>query len=388
MAKSLAFWLEGSKNDHTSIELHFNFWRLNVGAKEEINYLDVGVKFKYLESINSINIFFPFNITKDNYIHELGRTVFKNKELIEAIFNARIENQSEIAPNILDVSFIKNKSDKLRLFSQIEIDDDGNNGVKITPQDNDGSVLSFPKSLITYSAPKSTANTNEVENQDGDVFGYFRFRINLGSEDKKSISQLYVPKDAKLKLLSRIESIEIVDFRVNEVRNLPQKIVSRLKNDSCITSVHFFLIRETNFEHKLSHSEFKRCRLLEKGIWDSYLNLKSDISIPEQMLIYHWNEKLPKKDDKTPKDDKPLYLDNFSAFAKFSTITVTWKTVVCFLGFLLSWGAASGVLGNYIYSLLPSIFMDAPKECACHNENTNLLMDNKTKLESPQLRKP
>lgn len=374
-AKSLAFWLEGSKNENTSIELHFNFWRLNMGSKKEINYLDVGVKFKYLENIESINIFFPFTITKNNYIHSLGSTLSKNRELIEAIFNARIDSESKITDNVLDINFVKNKADRLRLFSQIEIDENGSNGVKIIPQDNDGSILSFPKNLIK----KPTTYKDEATENEGEVFGYFRFRIDLNPDDKESISQLYVPKDAKLKLLSRIESIEIVDFRINEVRNLPQKIVSCLSNDSCITSVHFFLIRETNFEHKLSHSEFKRCRLLEKGVWDSYLNAKSSISIPDQMLIYHWNEQLPKKDGKLQ------YLDNFSAFAKFSTITVTWKTVGYFLGFLLLWGAASGVLGNFFYSL-PQRFADTAIESTCHNENTKLLMDNTTKLESRQPR--
>ncbi|MCX7097709.1 MAG: hypothetical protein NTV43_07360 [Methylococcales bacterium] len=369
MAKSLAFWLEGSKKENTSIELHFNFWRLNMGSKkEEINYLDVGVKFKCLENIDSIKIFFPFKITKDNYVDSLGRTLSENKELIAAIFNARVDSLKTVSQNVVDICFVNNKKDTLRVFSQIELSEQGSsNGVNITHQDG-GSILSFPKNLIIC----STNGKND------DIFGYFRFRIKLNSEDKKSISQLYVSKDAKF--LSRMESIEIVDFRVNEVRNLPQKIVSCLSNDSCITSVHFFLIRETNSEHKLSHSEFKRCRILEKNLWDSYLSVPSDISIPDQMLIYHWKEPLQKLDEQK-------YLDNFSAFAKFSTITVTWGTVCFFLGFLLIWGAFSGVLGNALYSI-PSRFADAPTESTCHNENTNILMDNKTKFESPQPRKP
>ena len=379
MAKSLAFWLEGSKSDDTSIELHFNFWLLNMGSKKEINYLDVGVKYKCLENINSINIFFPFTITKNNYIHNLGSTLSKNRQLIEAIFNARIELESPITENILDISFVKDKTDRLRLFSQIEIDEKGSNGVKIIPQD-DGSILSFPKKLITCATKKPTTDENRAEDKDKEVFGYFRFRINLNSEDKKSISQLYVPKDAKLKLLSRIESTEIVDFRVNEIRNLPPKIVSYLSNDSCITSVHFFLIRETNSEHKLSHSEFKRCRILEKNLWDIYLSVPPGISIPDQMLIYHWKEPLKKPDEQK-------YLDNFSAFAKFSTITVTGWTVTCFLVFILAWGAFSGVIGNYVYSILQTKFCNVPVENALPNENTNPLLDNKTKPESPQLRK-
>ncbi|MFI3221572.1 MAG: hypothetical protein QX191_00915 [Methylococcaceae bacterium] len=336
MAKSLAFWLEGNTSVDTSIELHFNYWLLNMGSKQEIDYLDVGVKFKSLESLNSINIFFPFEIKTNNYIDNLGLTLSNNRELIAAIFNARIDNLKTVSSNVFDICFVNNKKDKLRLFTQIELSDkDANNGVSISNQDG-GSILSFPTTLIQLSEQESST-AGEVET----AFGYFRFRIKLSSEDKKSISQIYVSKDAKF--LSRIESTEIVDFRVNEVRNLPNKIVSKLNNNSCITSVHFFLIRETNSEHKLSHSEFKRCRLLEKNLWDSYLSVPPNISIPEQMLIYHWKEPLQKQNDKQ-------YLENFSAFAKFCTITVTrWRLAgfIC-LGVIL--GMISGVFGNFVYS--------------------------------------
>lgn len=370
MAKSLAFWLDGSKSPETAIELHFNFWLLNMGSKKEVNYLDVGVKFKNLDDIDSINIYFPFKVTKQNYINSLGNTLSNDNGLIEAIFNARIDSVTKITANVIDISFIKNKADKLRLFSQIEIDENGNNGVKIQPQD-DGTILVFPKNLITNS-PNNSINGKNTE--DGNIFGYFRFRIKLSTEDKISISQLDVSKDAKL--LSRMESIEIVDFRVNEVRNLPQKIVSRLSNDSCITDVHFFLIRDTHAEHKLSHSEFKRCRLLEKNIWDNYLNVDSGVSIPEQMLIYHWKEPLKKQ------PDTQEYLDNFSAFAKFSSTSVTWETITCFIAIIVFLGAISGVIGNYVYSILPTYSnLPAKNDLPC-----DPMKDNETKPTAIQLR--
>lgn len=350
MAKSLAFWLEGSNSGEASIELHFNYWLLNMGSKQEINYLDVGVKFKSLEGVNSINIYFPFVIKTDNYIDNLGLTLSNNRELIAAIFNARIDNLKTVSPNVFDICFVDNKKDKLRLFTQIQLSDQGkNNGVNISNEDG-GSILSFPTKLIPISKPGSPVTSN-VEA----VFGYFRFRIKLCSEDKKSISQIDVSKDTKF--LSRIESTEIVDFRINEVRNLPSRIASKLSNNSCITSVHFFLIRETNSEHKLSHSELKRCRLLEKDLWDSYLSVPANVPTPEHMLIYHWKEP-------SQKQNGIQYLENFSAFAKFCTITVTrWRLAgfVC-LGMLL--GSISGVFGNFVYSFFQS-------SCGTNPEHTS-----------------
>lgn len=344
-------------------------------SKQEVNYLDIGVKFRCLNDKSSINIYFPLKITKDNYVDSLGRTLTQKPELVAAIFNTHVKSWTIVAPNIVDIAFVDNEKSKsispLRIFSQIELSEkDGDKGVIVRDQD-EGSILTFPKNLITH----SEKDTDKEDKDNTNCFGYFRFRIKLNPEDKKSISQVYVSKDAKL--LSRMESIEIVDFRVNEIRNLPQKIVSNLNNNSCITSVHFFLIRETNSEHKLSHTEFKRCRLLEKDLWDSYLNVPKGTTIPEHMLIYHWKEPLQKSDSIN-------YLENFSAFAKFSTITVTSWTVIGFLFFILLWGALSGVLGNFLYSLFPDKSGKLPQECFLPIEIKQLLIDNSSKLEQLQ----
>lgn len=163
----------------------------------------------------------------------------------------------------------------------------------------------------------------------------------MSPEDKNSISQIHVSKDAKL--LSRMESTEIVDFRVNEIRDLPTGIVKFLNNPICIAVVHFFLIRETNSELKLSHAEFKRCRILEKELWDSYLTdgtAKEKFCTPDQMLIYHWKEE----------QDKNRYLSKFSAFAKFSTIAVSNETLQTFMVYIIVLGIVSGVLANFIFS--------------------------------------
>ncbi|MDI1278994.1 MAG: hypothetical protein PSU89_16095 [Methylobacter sp.] len=54
------------------------------------------------------------------------------------------------------------------------------------------------------------------------------------------------------------------------------------------------------------------------------------------------------------KQNDKQYLENFSAFAKFCTITVTrWRLTgfIC-LGMLL--GSISGIFGNFVYSFLQS----------------------------------
>jgi hypothetical protein len=178
----------------------------------------------------------------------------------------------------------------------------------------------------------------------------------MGSEDKKCISQTHIPQDSKL--LSHFESTEIVDFRLNEIRDLPQPIASYLSNPICISTVHFFLIRETNSELKLSHTEFKRCRILEKKLWNIYLKGESfneKYFTPDQMLIYHWTETKNQKkctdSDKPENINKPTqFLNKFSAFAKFSATNVTRKTLIEFLFYFILLGIVSGYLASCIYS--------------------------------------
>lgn len=350
MAKSLAFWLEGGKKSSaTSIELHFNFWSLNSNTKGEINFLDVGVKFSSAQDASSINIFFPFVIDKDKYISRLGRTVCEKDSLISAIFNTNIKEKK---PDVVtfDITFHHESENKLRFHSQIEL---GERGVGATiasveSEDGTGTIISFPISLFRQSSGEQAGESG--------LPNYFRFRIKMSLEDKKTISQTYKSKDSKL--LSRLESTEIVDFRVNEIRNLPPQICSKLENESFISTIHFFLIRETDSEHKLSHTEFKRCRVLEKDLWDDYLRLGDrNLSIPEQMLIYHWKEQKKKKTTTDQESSAPdLYLENFSAFAKFSKTTVSASTIFYFIAIILFLGLVSGFLSgigaSYLYGWL------------------------------------
>jgi hypothetical protein len=373
MAKSLAFWVEGSNPNNPNeegeskpeVELHFNYWSLSGSSETVIDYLDVGVKFSGLKEFDAIKIFFPFHVTEQSYVANLGRAVCNTPTLISAIFNTRVK-ETRLDGERMDITFRHEKESKLRFHCQIEVGPHGE-GVTLNRlnREGEGTTLSFPIKLFK----------KEKENSLEDIPHYFRFRIKMSAEDKKIISQLSKPKDSKL--LSRLESTEIVDFRINEIRNLPAQIRSKLEYDSYISSVHFFLIRETNSEHKLSHTEFKRCRVLEKDLWETYLREDGQvISLPEQMLIYHWREQ-SKRDQSGVLSE---YLENFSAFAKFSKTIVTKMTIIWFVLSVIALGAASGVIGNYIYSY----FTSNDQAVACAAKASTSSEESKPKLTNAQ----
>ncbi|NBA84045.1 hypothetical protein GVN15_25745 [Pseudomonas putida] len=391
MAKSLAFWVEGSNLTQTSItakkkskgkqkkktapspvgigqaevELHFNYWSVSASSPTAIDYLDVGVKFSGIESFETIKIFFPFNVTENSYVASLGRTVCNTPTLISAIFNTRVKETKHDGER-MDITFRHEKDLKLRFHSQIALGPHGD-GVTLSRLSggSPGTTLSFPIKLFK----------REKEDRLDDLPHYFRFRIKMSAEDKSVLSQTYSAKDSWL--LSHFDSTEIVDFRVNEIRNLPAQIRSKLEYDSYISSVHFFLIRETNSEHKLSHTEFKRCRVLEKDLWETYLKEDDQkITLPDKMLIYHWRE-LSKRDQ----NGKLLeHLENFSAFAKFSKTVVSNLTIFIFLFSLIIIGAVSGIAGNYAYTYMT----EKPESKEQQTETTTKKQSTEQKLTEKQ----
>ncbi|MBA6311508.1 hypothetical protein [Colwellia sp. MB3u-64] len=150
----------------------------------------------------------------------------------------------------------------------------------------------------------------------------------------------------------------MIDFRVNEPRNLPSKIRAKLNESLKLKQVHFFLIRDANSEFKMSHSKYKRCRILENNIWKKYLQLGvpplkwwekilkkrvglsfSRLKLPEQMLIYHWTEK-----NKEENADKVI--DHFSAFAKFSQRKTGFLRMTSVVLFVLGLGITASILAN------------------------------------------
>lgn len=349
MARSLAFWFSEPSND-TTVELHFNYWSLNSG---KLDYLDLGVKLSSKSDFKSINFYLPFSKKNLQYKPRLGEVVCKDNELISAIFNDSVVNIKDVNnQDTHDITFSSTSlNSALRFFTQI-LPEESNSlgGVEITPADDEnqpGCILTFPRSLFDF------------KNLNG--HGYFRFRIILNELDKKSISQLYKPKNSQI--TNYFETIEMVDFRLNEARNLPAKIRSKINDSShpCVplVGVHFFLIREANSEYKMSHSAYHRCRLLEKDLWNEYLKddtLSAIHNTPSQMLIYHWKN-IANKNIELKSNNK--YIEDFAAFAKFSERHVRKVDILILIVAIIILGIASGLVTNWILLNFQGTSLDA-----------------------------
>lgn len=400
MAKSLAVWISNSNDkplnvpkngepeqaettssnkeedeknkgcDRPEIELHINYWVLNdknlnrkkspakentwiepiksfvkfyytlldafnwlisfAKERETTTYLDVGVKFSKTKKDDVINIFFPFNVKPHDYDSQLGLEVANDVLLLSTIFNSEVSSV-EFKDNFYhhsDISFLKagkNKNDRVRFYTNIDLQEDENNplgsGVRLHDVKGEGSILSFPMKNFRL---------------DDGIDGYLRFRLILDPISKKALSTYYVPSDSFM--LTTEESMEIIDFRVNEIRNTPVNVNSLQTFRSVLTKVHFFIIREVKSEYVMSDKSYHRSRLLEGDLWKKYLqshHIKPITDVPK-MLIFHW---------KSEDSSKPL--ENFSAFAKFRhtrrSLWIILRSIA--IGLVLS------IAANWLYDL-------------------------------------
>lgn len=343
MGYSLGFWLEDKSNTSpvegistNKVELHINYWSLE--AKQACNYLDIGLRLELVSdnSFNSINFYFPFKMAKENYMGNLGSVICSTDELVELIFNERLKSSFE-GVNFKDINFYGKENETLRLYKELDIGNQLTNVQFILDEENGSTRIKIPAEML---------DTTPISVEGKTVYHYFRFRLRLTPEHVKILSQNYEPQDRLV--VSKFEKIEVIDFRLNELRDLPAAVSNCLNKNFILEQIHFFLIRDIHDELKLSHAKYKRCRLLEKEVWNPYLKFKGESAIlPEQMLIYHF-EKNSKGDNKESK-----HIDRFNAFAKFVRVKVTFSNILVFIFSVIMLGAMGSLLATVFIESRP-----------------------------------
>ena len=253
----------------------------------------------------------------------LGEIITKNDDLMELIFNERLVGTKE-GKNFKDIEF-GGSSEKLRFYGSLDLTTDKSSVYWESIDGEDGTILSFSSAIFHESNDSSEANSKH----------YFRFRIRLNKRNINVLSQDYIAQDRLV--VSKLEKIEIIDFRLNELRDLPAHIGNKLNHAPLFKCIDFFLIRDINDEFCLAHDKYKRCRLLEKTSWSNYLIFKQQkLTLPRQMLIYHFQQK----------KDKPT--ERYNAFAKFVRVQISFLTIILFITYLIVFGIWSSLIASFV----------------------------------------
>lgn len=285
MANSLGFWA----NIDIETQLHFNLWKLPYKNKKRDedykHFLDIGLLLKagdsYIKDTDlTIRIFIPFHIEKKDF-YDLSN-IIKDKHLLNAIFNRPL-------------SYKESKEDGIYL-----INDEENGTQSFFMKILDNTIINKLKD--NYSEIIINIDKKFIESKSL----YIRFRLNLFQEKFSTYVQ---DNDYLLKTAYKKE--ELVEFRINELRNLSdeiQDIYTKSANKIKIIQLHYFLVRGNDANLVLSHKSFKRCRSVEHNIWQIYIDDNNcDLKDNKSILSYHWSE-----------SDDGLGIQHYGAFAKFS----------------------------------------------------------------------
>lgn len=309
--KSIAIWYTPCNENPielSHVELHFNFWKIPNGAKQHHKFLDIGIKLENTINVKSLNIFLPTKIVKSDFEDIVAKFIDK-PDLVSAIFN---ENYKVVSDGTL---------------KSYEIQDSHNNFVFTIYKTSSNDIEFNEFASGTIIAIKILSQKEK---------SYYRFR--LKGEFVQSLSTISKPTNAILE--SAFSEIEMIDFRVNEIRDLNQDLLQRIRGEVLlkISKLHFFFICSNEEEVIGNHQPFISCRNLENYRWDNYVDLiKNSNNI---YLAYHWKEK---------------DMESVSTLIKTKYEKNNWKTIAKFMfyGFIIA--VIIELFSNWLYDSLKGI---------------------------------
>lgn len=311
--KSIAIWYSstrGQSSSLTHVELHFNFWKIPNGVKDHQKFLDIGIKLDDTSCVEYLNLYFPSQITKNDFEDIVSKFIDK-ADLVSAIFNENYKVTTEGTKKSYEISDTKNDF----VFTVY----------KTSGNDLEFQSNKYGGTIIKIKVLKQSKKT------------YYRFR--LKGDFIASLSTISKPTNSLLD--SAFSEIEMIDFRVNEIRDLNHDLIEEINKDVLlkIKKQHFFFICSNEEEVIGNHQPFISCRNLENYRWDKYVDLP-DKNKENVYLAYHWKE-----------NDK----ESVSTLIKTKYEKNNWKTILKY--FIIAFIAAVLIelFANWLYDILKGV---------------------------------
>lgn len=306
--KSIAIWYKPTDVNlecDEKLDLHFNFWKIPNGTSKSHKFLDIGIKLSNTKNIESLKIYFPVKMKESDFEDIVDKFIHK-VDLVSAIFNENYKVISTATSKSFEIKDTKNE-----FFFNI---------YKTSYSD-----LSFEEkhggTIISINIPKE------------EKANYFRFRIK--GIFINSISTLSVPTNSILE--SAFSEIEMIDFRVNEIRDLNHDLLEQIKLKKLlkIQKQHFFFICSKDEELIGNHQPFLSCRNLENYKWDDYVGNKKINN--QTYLAYHWKEK---------------EVESVSTLIKTKYEKNNWKTIAKYTIFAFIFAVVVNLVSSWLYEIL------------------------------------
>ncbi len=383
---------DSNKENKVKLSLHINLWR-NSKRLDLPTLLDIGLDVSCLKTIDTINIFVPFKIAKDD-ISDLGLTIKKSGDkLIGAIFNEDYsiniggegrankalikkiktnvskQNESEIEDetiyyldknkpikiikimnkknNILEEKII-NATIKKTQNIQKKNNDNGqfvlyclktDDQIDVKEQRNSETKL-LEGTIVSINDVKSIVSNECVEEDREPDRYYFRLRLKL----PEKVQIIKIEKDAN-PIESFFTEIEMIDFRVNDVRSFISNLREKFEKEQrfIIEKIHYLVLRNSQDE-AIYYGGPLKSRILEEEMWNSYI--EEEYLKNGDLVAYHIAKKFDGVEEKNSTEN------SMSALIRFKYRKTTRKKML--FAFIVA--ALTGVLGNIIYEFLKNTF--------------------------------
>jgi len=231
-------------------EAHFNLF-----IDEQNTFLDVGLM---LKKDQTIELFLPWKSEDPEDLFDK----IKGDNVLSALFNQHLtKNTSSGNTHYVEVT-LGNKTFDVA-HSKVTNAGIANNDTVIV----DGTYTKF-----------SITHHNKIKNN----VAYVRLRFK--GTKTNFFNKCHTGSDAVISPFR--ESIEVIDFRINEVRSVYwEEFPTEIEKTPCIKKLHFFLLKSYREINTLANPNYHRCRELENRPWEKYL---PDRSANDATLAYHW----------------------------------------------------------------------------------------------------
>ena len=311
---------------NVTADLHINYLKTQSNnyllCKKYNRSLDIGIMLlDRVADIKSISIYFPFKLY-ENDVEDLGE-VIREHNLFCTLFNGDyVISNIPNSPLYYKVEPITANQDAF-LLCVLE-----KNTLRIDRSLQIGTLLTISIADIP---------TGMLLRKNGFPGLYFRLRIKNLSKDMF----FYEDNISNDIFQSAFSKSELVDFRINEMREFDRTIIDDLKKDRYFVSFrkfHFFFIGSSENEEVQGNVNYVDTRLLDPQRWADYEESIRKAKV--RYIAYHWCKKA----------DESQVLQQCSVFlrTKYRSMNALKVVVYCIVVILL----------GFVGSLLSTAFID------------------------------
>ena len=315
-AKTIAVWYESKQGSisKSGLDLHFNLWKLPNGSGYQ-RFLDIGIKVHKPAEVRQLCLYFPFDVAPECFEDIVGKFI-ADSSLVSAIFNENYTVSSEAGSKS---HLVTGANEPFDIYE--------------TSVENRKRDIKFNGTVFRLN----------FEERGRPV--YLRFRVSCAYVN--SLSNIQRAPNSIVQ--SAFSQTEMIDFRVNEARDLNKDLLVEMRKQSSfrLAKVHFFFVCSYGEDIVRAHEQYAKCRNLENYRWASYVGnekLKNQI-----YLAYQWT-----------KSDR----DDFGVLIRTKFERNNFRILTTYLLVLLLITVLFNVLSSYIYTFL-SAFTNPLHSHAC-----------------------